>query len=376
MPEKCIICFEFSDTHISCTEKHQICVGCIEQTILAQMSSSNLRNNKGMVPCPGENCKVKWGLSDMLQWKSIKTPDFFVLIARRLQEYIAAIDPQNPASNKATTTNETDDRLKSMRTIIIEQILNIKCPKCLAVFVDYDGCDALTCSCCGADFCSLCLKYSSSNQESHAHVLNAHGQVHGGLENFSKVHLESRTNNLVNHLAKEVPLQWIKPLLDFMYKDLADLGISANKVMLIFENKHNSNNQKVEETHVCHKCRAAVTTDKYDFERKMCPKCSWTFIYKCPRCRKWATTFKRKLVHELMCPDCYARDPEGYYCGLCRRPAGGENLVNWVHYNCYRSLGPNHNVTYDLKHRADQRERQLKSDLDNIREKARTLGYQ
>ena len=36
--------------------------------------------------------------------------------------------------------------------------LNLKCPRCNAVFHDYDGCNALTCSSCRAAFCAVCLK--------------------------------------------------------------------------------------------------------------------------------------------------------------------------------------------------------------------------
>ena len=51
----------------------------------------------------------------------------------------------------------------------LEDVLNLRCPKCHAAFVDYDGCAALTCRC-GAHFCALCQV--DCGADAHAHVPN------------------------------------------------------------------------------------------------------------------------------------------------------------------------------------------------------------
>jgi hypothetical protein len=53
--------------------------------------------------------------------------------------------------------------------------LNMRCPRCKVVFYDYDGCNALTCTC-RAAFCAICLKDCGS--DAHSHV-----RVHGDLYN-------------------------------------------------------------------------------------------------------------------------------------------------------------------------------------------------
>eukprot|EP01052_Picozoa_sp_SAG31_P039920 SAG31_NODE_5649_length_2404_cov_1.374837_2_plen_229_part_00 len=51
---------------------------------------------------------------------------------------------------------------------IREDILTLKCPRCAAAFIDFDGCMALTCAACGAGFCAWCLK--DCGEDAHDHV--------------------------------------------------------------------------------------------------------------------------------------------------------------------------------------------------------------
>ena len=52
----------------------------------------------------------------------------------------------------------------------VELLLELRCPRCAAVFVDFDGCTALTCNRagCGCAFCAWCLKDCGAN--AHPHV--------------------------------------------------------------------------------------------------------------------------------------------------------------------------------------------------------------
>ena len=76
----------------------------------------------------------------------------------------SAIDPSSPLS--LTLTRH--------RTYIIEEILNLRCPSCRTVFIDYTGCDALTCSSCGIAFCALCLV--ACGADAHPHLAKVHGK--------------------------------------------------------------------------------------------------------------------------------------------------------------------------------------------------------
>jgi len=51
-------------------------------------------------------------------------------------------------------------RAEMLRMRIVEDVLNIRCPRCRTVFMDFTGCFNLTCSRseCGAQFCAHCLR--------------------------------------------------------------------------------------------------------------------------------------------------------------------------------------------------------------------------
>ena len=51
----------------------------------------------------------------------------------------------------------------------LEDVLNLRCPKCRSVFADFSACMALNCSC-GAHFCALCQLDCGS--DAHTHVAN------------------------------------------------------------------------------------------------------------------------------------------------------------------------------------------------------------
>ena len=71
------------------------------------------------------------------------------------------------------------ERLREYRLLLIEECLNIRCPRCKAVFLDFDGCLALPCGnrACGAGFCALCLAGESPRHQTPPGV--RHGSGHG-----------------------------------------------------------------------------------------------------------------------------------------------------------------------------------------------------
>ena len=65
----------------------------------------------------------------------------------------------------------------------IESILTTKCGRCQQAFVDFEGCLALSCSRCAANFCAWCLTVFDNSQLAHSHVLacNERPSGHNGL---------------------------------------------------------------------------------------------------------------------------------------------------------------------------------------------------
>lgn len=49
-------------------------------------------------------------------------------------------------------------------------ILNLSCPKCELVYIDFDGCMALSCPRCSVHFCAWCHKHCTNSAGCHDHV--------------------------------------------------------------------------------------------------------------------------------------------------------------------------------------------------------------
>jgi hypothetical protein len=60
--------------------------------------------------------------------------------------------------------------MAKVRNFIIDNIINLRCPRCYTVFFDYSGCNSLTCSndTCKCGFCAVCLK--DCGNDAHAHI--------------------------------------------------------------------------------------------------------------------------------------------------------------------------------------------------------------
>jgi serine/threonine protein kinase len=111
----------------------------------------------------------------------------------------------------------------------ITELVNLKCPSCGQVFVDFTGCFALTCSRCDARFCGWCLQ-QSTQKDVHPHVqtcaLNKNpGSYYGDIGMWKSSHterikrtIEQKIRSLENErLREEICLK--------IAKDLKDIGI-------------------------------------------------------------------------------------------------------------------------------------------------------
>ncbi len=96
--------------------------------------------------------------------------------------------------------SEVEREAGRARQHITEKILTLKCPRCEAAFVDFDGCFALTCSHCPCRFCAWCLKDCGTNAHDCA---AACGLKYGGNGYFgTKVQFEQHQNRRRRKLLK------------------------------------------------------------------------------------------------------------------------------------------------------------------------------
>jgi hypothetical protein len=128
------------------------------------------------------------------------------------EAYVSARDRKRAEAQAAEHTKQMDQlqarldkalgcQVRPVRSLIIEQVLTAKCPKCRAAFLDFDGCMALTCSRCQCAFCAICLEHCGS--DAHGHVaqcrFNTRGEVFA-----SKPEIEDMQKTWRIHKIKEV----------------------------------------------------------------------------------------------------------------------------------------------------------------------------
>ena len=65
----------------------------------------------------------------------------------------------------------------------LRELLNDKCPRCQAVFLDFTGCCALTCPRCNCGFCAWCLQ--DCGADAHQHVAGCRSNLAPGRSVFA-----------------------------------------------------------------------------------------------------------------------------------------------------------------------------------------------
>jgi hypothetical protein len=117
------------------------------------------------------------------------------------------------------------------RTHIVEEILTLKCPRCRAAFLDFEGCFALSCSGCNCGICGWCL--ADCGDDAHAHVATCPSkpaggqQYHGSLQQFEQVHKPRREREAREYLQRIADGEVRRKTVTLSRKDFEDLGMRA-----------------------------------------------------------------------------------------------------------------------------------------------------
>lgn len=142
----------------------QLCAGCVRiafedvsgasSTFCAMCQNPSALDMIASVCGPGAIKAVEKKLRDPLEFK--------------LREENLKRNASKENAEKST------DQARRIFNELTEKI-NLKCPRCKAVFNDYDGCNALTCAlpACQAGFCAICLK--DCGHDAHQHIHDVHG---------------------------------------------------------------------------------------------------------------------------------------------------------------------------------------------------------
>jgi hypothetical protein len=96
---------------------------------------------KGKIFCPHVGCRVEY--SEGFIAKNIPSHTF-----KALKEFRKNLEEQRYISGGIV------ERIVHE----VEESLNLKCPACLQVFIDFSGCTQLTCCRCHHQFCAVCQR--------------------------------------------------------------------------------------------------------------------------------------------------------------------------------------------------------------------------
>mmetsp|Transcript_46753 Transcript_46753/g.92313 ORF Transcript_46753/g.92313 Transcript_46753/m.92313 type:complete len:408 (-) Transcript_46753:124-1347(-) len=177
---QCIVCFDvfLCDRGLKCSERasHFLCAECLNRHVEAN-AVIDPENSEVRARFKAANCEVA-----CVQQGCPSAPFPHARLAQLLQpEVHKSLEKTRGevAEERVRTEMEKEYREKLQRALredgaqrkvreIGEDILNLKCPRCSQVFLDYEGCAALKCSRCHCAFCAYCLR--DCGRDAHGHV--------------------------------------------------------------------------------------------------------------------------------------------------------------------------------------------------------------
>lgn len=237
----CPVCLEevAPANGVKCKSDHFICLACLQDHVINKTELfSVFARTEGYIPCTVGECKARWTLEDLetnLQKralvaysKALRMTAFDAPRAKREHEERLA---KRLAAARAKMAS-LSERVQELRKVIVERDLQLRCPRCSTCFVDYDGCNALTCGSCGAGFCALCLV--DCGGDAHSHYETVHRGPIFDKERFLKEHRERRVTLLVKAISDLAPEGFAlqRALVKELDKaDLRDLEINASTVL-------------------------------------------------------------------------------------------------------------------------------------------------
>eukprot|EP00667_Euglena_gracilis_P000108 EG_transcript_108 len=159
---------------------HFVCDDCLQQHVRTFLDTELrlLQATEGRIWCP--ECHVsghRSAYTDQQLAQHLPADIFGQYLGLRLklteQQLAAQYDRELRAAVEAerrllVEMDERQRRVREARQHITESILNLRCPRCHQVFVDFTGCCALACSRCPCMFCAWCGQ--DCGRDAHGHV--------------------------------------------------------------------------------------------------------------------------------------------------------------------------------------------------------------
>lgn len=203
----CSICFGEAADHVGCSRgEHAICGDCVEAMLksLARDQYSDVGpeylDPHGM-PCPADNdCDGRLAYAEL--GSILPTGAAAAGHVAGLMRAAAAAQEQTLRQRFNSQRRVNPATHDALVQYVDEWCLEASCPNCNAAFLDWNGCNAVTChrSYCGQKFCAICLAAGDSAQEVHRHVVRVHRDYFAKVNDPQGTHLYALLNRLDRHM--------------------------------------------------------------------------------------------------------------------------------------------------------------------------------
>lgn len=170
----CEICMcEIDDECISCHgDECHFHAACLDDYLLSTIINDDIIKcweKYECISCPMHKFKCKSYIHEdsFLKTSIVKT---YIKTTQKIVSEISAQMTKEIIENQMISkdsTNIEDTIIKKSKDLLTTAI---SCPNCNTSFYDFNGCLALTCSTCNADFCGFCLKKQYDSDSAHACV--------------------------------------------------------------------------------------------------------------------------------------------------------------------------------------------------------------
>ena len=230
---ECNICFEESSDGVLCShaDGHFVCTECFNQYIHSLCTDDNRLARGNSFPCPHPECGKEYSDKQIVRHMQDDNMLVFMAFKQELSEHRAVQEYEQQRREKEERLrrmSRVEREAENCRQYITESILNLCCPRCGAVFVDFSGCFALTCSQCSCAFCAWCLSDCGNDAHACAAACSAKNGGGGGYfdsdDKFHAHHRQRRQALLDAHMQKQSPevQEIVKRLCQ---RDAADVGL-------------------------------------------------------------------------------------------------------------------------------------------------------
>jgi phage FluMu protein Com len=239
----CSICMDrfLASNVVSCEANHFVCFGCLESYALSEQPGQDIASQKnvnadGELTCPVPDCRLAYKRQALqgcpqatfVEIEKIKLERF---AQKRVQDELVLQEKRMREEWEKIMKMEGDERRAHIvRHELVNDVLNLRCPRCKLVFADFEGCFALTCSSttCRCGFCAWCLKDCGADAHSHVpHCPESRepGAISSTLAAFDDHH-RRRREKIVHEKFLQEPTEVQNILASILEPDVKPLGIS------------------------------------------------------------------------------------------------------------------------------------------------------